>query len=94
MESFHGNSGGARELLTKEQKGLFLGLDVFASAQENGKGFIMQIASFYRGLEGPWDKLLLRDQKTPDLLIKNMFLGEAENAISLGMKSQFGIPCC
>lgn len=44
MESFHGNEGGVRELSTKGQKGLFLGLEVSSLGQENGKAFGVQVA--------------------------------------------------
>ena len=45
MGDFYTKKGGARELLAKEKKGLFLDQDLPFWGKGNGKGFIMQIAS-------------------------------------------------
>lgn len=41
----------ARELITKEKKGLIVDQDIFWG-EENGKGFIVQIASSFYGVMG------------------------------------------
>lgn len=63
MGGFYKKKCGARELLAKEKKGLFLDQDLPFWGKGNGKGFIMQIASSAAGDggvdgEGPCDSLI------------------------------------
>ena len=96
MEGFYRQKCGARELLAKGKKGLFLGLDTFffCGGKGTGKGFFMQIVSSSSGGgRGPtWNitsQVLTR--KTPDQLIKIVFLVKVETASRSGIKSWFSI---
>ena len=86
--------GGARELLAKEKKGLFLGQGIFFGWRRKGKGkgFIMQMALLpLEGRGGPGDYLIGATKKIPNWLVKITFLVKAETAIWSGIKSKFGI---
>ena len=45
----YGKEGGARELLAKEKKGLFLGPGSFSLGEEEGEGFDPAVASCFHG---------------------------------------------
>ena len=87
MECFYKQEGKARELLTKEKKGLFFRPRHLLEGRE--QGFIMQIASFLGdGMESTHmiEYLIHVDQKIPDWFIKIVFLGE-----QLGQVSSLGL---
>ena len=75
------------ELLAKEKGIIFRPGYLHFWGKGYGSGFIMQIASpsSEGDGEGPCDRLL------PNWLIKFAFLGRVETAISLGIKSSFGV---
>ena len=51
MGGFYRKKGGIAKLLAKEKRGIFLGQDIFffGGGEENGTGFIVQIASSSSG---------------------------------------------
>lgn len=82
-----------RQLLEKKIKDYFRPESVFLE-EENGKGFIMQIASSFSGRmkkDCVTDYFILADHKVPYWLIKITFVVKVVTAVRLGIKSRFCI---
>ena len=95
MEGFYRKNSGARELLSKEKKGLFLNQYIFSSGEERVEDFYgvdcLLVLPMKVG-EGLCNiTLLVLGQKISYWLIKIMFLEEVETTIKLGIKCRFGI---
>ena len=93
IEGFYRKKGGARELLAKEKKELFLDQDIFLKSRE-GRDFLCADCFFFlwgqgSGLGGAgWierahvtDYLIGANQKILNWLIKITFLGKSITAI-------------
>ena len=58
MEGFYRKEGGARELLAKEKKGLFLGQDIFLWGKELARVLLYRLTLLSLGNEeGPFGRL-------------------------------------
>lgn len=67
MEGFNSKKDKTKELLTKENKGLFLDQNIFWREWQGVSSFVVPLLSM-EDEEGPCDRLLLLDQKVSDSL--------------------------
>lgn len=76
VQDFYRKKDGARELLAKEKKGLFLSRAIFLGG---GEFLSCKLPLLPMGADG--EHLVSLDRKIPDWLIEIKFLGEAETTI-------------